>query len=445
MGFFKRLARGDSYYTQARRQVAEPMPSMAAGFGVNAVVAGNELRKGVAFTSAVGKGFNHPLAIGAMYFNPGKIKQGYKIDKHAITRGRSVDRLQPNFKFKRPGMKYSNYRDYSDILEELQKVSSELIYEADPNHDYTKFKQNLQSLRGFRKLSTDPYHPSAHMPGRVGTLDAADFMASGFPNDASEEELTRENARINATMQRQHRLNDAALSDQAKRKGNLEDKRHWREVDREDRAADNERQRRERKADFREQYDLKKKDDNARRKAEYSRDRADRAADTLSDRTFKEEQSKRNQKRMMTLAVSVPLLLGAGNIAASGTNNIFNKIREGSRFRKMWKSIDLSPQDPSEGRKVGVGQDLLDLYEEDPQMAKRQLRAGFKVVNRYAPDVAKDPKLALEMSRRFAIDRYNSISPDQYIRSVDGLLRLQNSMKNTKAKPFDSSPLSALR
>lgn len=130
------------------------------------------------------------------------------------------------------------------------------------------------------------------------------------------------------------------------------------------------------------------------------------------------------------------LLLGGANLAYQAGSRAKNKVLENRRFDNMLEQIDLSP--PEEGtQRVGAHQDMAEALSADWDGTTERLRTGFKLLNEYAPSVAKNPALALEFSRRLALDPRGTIPPDEYVRQVTDLVRLENSLQSAQPSLWD--------
>ena len=77
-------------------------------------------------------------------------------------------------------------------------------------------------------------------------------------------------------------------------------------------------------------------------------------------------------------------------------------------------------------------------YEESPDEMQGALREAFGVLNRVAPNVAKDPIIAREYMRRMVLDPELRQPPEEYLRQVTGAVQLENQIQNAAPSLFDS-------
>lgn len=76
-------------------------------------------------------------------------------------------------------------------------------------------------------------------------------------------------------------------------------------------------------------------------------------------------------------------------------------------------------------------------YEQDPQGMNRALRESFGVLNRIAPNVAKDPTLAREYMKRITLDPEYRQPPEEYLRQVQGAVQLENALQSAQPSLFE--------
>ena len=104
-----------------------------------------------------------------------------------------------------------------------------------------------------------------------------------------------------------------------------------------------------------------------------------------------------------------------------------NRLAEGIRFRRAEKELD----EEALGA-IGYGR----LYEGDPDKMRHKLRREFRILNRYAPDVAKDPVLAAGALTRALQGGSAYQSPEAYLANTEAAVNLQRSLDATRPDPF---------
>lgn len=138
-------------------------------------------------------------------------------------------------------------------------------------------------------------------------------------------------------------------------------------------------------------------------------------------------------------ALATATLMAAGmNRAFEGANATLDKLVEPRRFNKMLSTISFSPG--PEGR-VGAHGELAQQLEDDEEGTVNRLRGAFKLVNKYAPTVAKDPHLSLEFSRRLMLDPYGTMNPEEYVRQVNELVRLESGIQGNRPSLYQGMNL----
>jgi hypothetical protein len=128
---------------------------------------------------------------------------------------------------------------------------------------------------------------------------------------------------------------------------------------------------------------------------------------------------------MLPLGVAAVVGLDRANRAASSA---FQRAAESGRFNRAMRGFDPSQMgDPSFQYR----------YEQDPQGMMGALRESFGVLNRIAPNVAKDPTLAREYMKRLTLDPEYRQPPEEYLRQVQGAVQLENALQSAQPSLFE--------
>lgn len=128
---------------------------------------------------------------------------------------------------------------------------------------------------------------------------------------------------------------------------------------------------------------------------------------------------------MLPLGIAAVVGLDRANRAVS---SVFQRAAETGRFNRAMQGFDPSQMgDPSFQYR----------YEQDPQGMNRALRESFGVLNRIAPNVAKDPTLAREYMKRITLDPEYRQPPEEYLRQVQGAVQLENALQSAQPSLFE--------
>lgn len=128
---------------------------------------------------------------------------------------------------------------------------------------------------------------------------------------------------------------------------------------------------------------------------------------------------------MLPLGLAAVVGLDRANRAAS---TVFQRAAESGRFNRAMRGFDPSQMgDPSFQYR----------YEQDPQGMNQALRESFGVLNRIAPNVAKDPTLAREYMKRLTLDPEYRQPPEEYLRQVQGAVQLENALQSAQPSLFE--------
>lgn len=131
-------------------------------------------------------------------------------------------------------------------------------------------------------------------------------------------------------------------------------------------------------------------------------------------------------------------LLGAGavglGLASVGYRTAmdgWNEAAEEQRFRAARKNLGDFSRLGDHGLRY--------MAETDPQAVEAHLRNTFKVINRYSPSVAADPRLSEQYLLRLGGDPRYGTPADQYAEEVKRLVDLENAIQRSRPDLFDGA------
>lgn len=129
--------------------------------------------------------------------------------------------------------------------------------------------------------------------------------------------------------------------------------------------------------------------------------------------------------RAGALAVALPI---AGGVYSAGTSSMEGLGRARDRAAEPFRrNRALNKMDLEDLHDQGLGRML-----DDPERLRGALHKSFRVLNKYAPTVARDPELAAGVLTRLAQDSNQYQSPTEYLRQVREAVDLEGALRNNR-------------
>lgn len=133
--------------------------------------------------------------------------------------------------------------------------------------------------------------------------------------------------------------------------------------------------------------------------------------------------------RAGALAIGLPAAMGIMAASQTGLDTLKdtqNRVMEYPRRNRALRRLDMEALHE---------QGLLREMEDNPERARRELHKTFRILNRYAPTVAKDPDLAAGALTRIAqnVGRYGS--GEDYLAQVQRAVDLEAAIQGTRRSP----------
>lgn len=123
--------------------------------------------------------------------------------------------------------------------------------------------------------------------------------------------------------------------------------------------------------------------------------------------------------------------LGVGVLGYRAAVDSMNSAAEARRFQAARQNLGDFSRLGDHGLRY--------MAETDPQAVEAHLRNTFKVINRYSPSVAADPRLAEQYLLRLGGDPRYGTPADQYAEEVKRLVDLENAIQKSRPDLFDGA------
>lgn len=127
----------------------------------------------------------------------------------------------------------------------------------------------------------------------------------------------------------------------------------------------------------------------------------------------------------------IPVALGGLVALNAGVRAYQDRKHRSTSDERFEQALNVLRTDDGFNREFS---DLIDPNTEEGQMVLPRVREGFDIIDRYAPTVAADPKLAAQFTESFVrgVGGDGVMTPDQYSQRVESAIALQNSIDKRK-------------
>jgi hypothetical protein len=138
-----------------------------------------------------------------------------------------------------------------------------------------------------------------------------------------------------------------------------------------------------------------------------------------------------SNRRFLGGPLGMAVKLPAALLALHGLNKAFvarekskQQGREGKNFKAAFGVVT--------NNDMFLNSDAGRAYQDYPEEFTRAAQEGFHILNKYAPSVAADPKLAAEYLSRLARDVHMEATGEEYLNTVQDALKLEEQMQRVE-------------